>query len=90
MQTLHHRDGVYQVSGAQPAHDVGVELAQVHPRLLLGLGLPGGLGHGESGGLLDRSHHLHPILVLERRGPGGAGRLVHGDHFTSLKNKKSL
>ena len=87
MQTLHHRDRVDQVSLADAAHDVGVELTQIHPGLLLGLHRPGALGHGEPGGLLDRGHNLHPILVLERRRSGGAGILVHGDHFTSLKNK---
>ena len=87
MQALHHRDGVDQVAGADAAYNVGVELAQVHPRLLLGLDQLGGLRHGEPRGLLDRSHDLHPVLILERRRSGGAGVLVHGDNFTSLKNK---
>ena len=87
MQTLHHRDRVDQVSGADTAHDVGIELAQVHPGLLLGLHQPGRLGHGEPRGLLDWGHNLHPVLILKRRRTGGAGILVHGDHFTCLKNK---
>ena len=87
MQTLHNRDRVNQVSLADAAHDVGVELAQVQSGLLLRLQRPGALGHGEPGGLLDGGHNLHPVLVLEGRRSGGAGILVHGDHFTSLKNK---
>ena len=93
MQTLHHRDGVYQVAAAELAHDVGVQLRQVHPHLLLRLQHPAlllerGLGLGEAGGLLHGRHHLHAVLVLQGRGAGGAGLLVHCHHCVTLKNKQ--
>ena len=79
MKTFHHSDGVDQVARAEGADNVRVQVGQLHRLLLLLLlhHLLGRLGLGQPGGLLDGLRHLHPVLVLEGRGAGGAGVLVH-------------
>ena len=79
VQTFHHGDGVDQIPRAEGADNVGVQVGQLHCLLLLLLlhHLLGRLGLGQLGGLLDWLRHLHPVLVLEGRGAGGSGLLVH-------------
>jgi len=78
MQAFYCGDGVDKVALAERAHDVGVQGAQVQPTPLALLHPP--LPHlalDGLGGLLDGGRDLHPVLVLEGRGPRAPRLLLH-------------
>ena len=66
VEAFHDSDGIDEVSLAQLALDVGVQLRHVQPPLLRPLPRLLGGHRGRLGllGLLHRLRHLHPVLVL--------------------------
>ena len=88
VKTFDDSDRINEVSFAQLALDVRVQLGHVQSPLLRPL--PGHLllRHDCLGRLLHGGRHLHPVLVLQRGRTWRGGTLLHRLHRSCLKKGK--